>query len=88
MNPQPGQLQVNRSKNNVLVRCGEVSSGNWTNAPGEIWLTDQNPGFMDFAKGNLQLRDGAEVFKHLPEFVPIPFENIGVQSRQSRPEKL
>jgi hypothetical protein len=88
MNPQPGQLRVNRSKNNVLVRCGEVSSGNWTNAPGEIWLTDQNPGFVDFAKGNLQLLHDAEVFKHLPRFLPIPFENIGMQSRQLRPPKL
>ena len=77
MNPQPGQPRVNRSKNNLLVRCGQTSSGNWAINPNEIWVTDEDPGFEDLANGNFQLRPDAEVFKRLPGFQPIPFDKIG-----------
>ena len=52
MDPQPGQVRVNRARNNVLVRCGQTSSGNWKYAPEEIWATDADPGFVD-ADGQL-----------------------------------
>jgi parallel beta helix pectate lyase-like protein len=77
MNPQPGQPRANRSKNNLLVRCGQASSGNWTIDPKEIWVTDEDPGFVDAANGNFQLRPDAEVFKRLPGFQAIPFDKIG-----------
>ena len=77
MNPQPGQPRVNRAKNNVLVRCEQVSSGNWTFAPDEIWATDGDPGFVDAAQENFLLRPDAEVFQRLPGFQPIPFDQIG-----------
>ncbi|MCX7424504.1 MAG: right-handed parallel beta-helix repeat-containing protein [Planctomycetia bacterium] len=77
MQPQPGQPRVNRAKNNVLVRCGDVTSGNWTFEPAEIWSTGDDPGFVDAAHDNYQLRADAEVFKHLPGFQPIPFDKIG-----------
>ena len=77
MNPQPGQTRVNRSKNNLLVRCGQTSSGNWAVDPSEVWITDEDPGFVDLANGNFQLRPDAEVFKRLPGFQPIPFDKIG-----------
>ena len=78
MDPQPGQNRVNRAKNNVLVRCGLASSGNWQVAPEENWTTDHDPGFVDEAAGNFLLTPGAEVFQRLPGFQPIPFANIGV----------
>lgn len=81
MNPQLGQTRLNLSTNNVFVRCGEASNGNWTNAPGVVWITANDPGFVDFAKGDFQLRKNSEVFKHLPGFQPIQFEKIGVQPR-------
>ena len=77
MDPQPGQPRANHSKNNLLVRCGQVSSGNWVIDPKEIWVTDEDPGFVDAANGNYQLRPDAEVFKRLPGFKAIPFDKIG-----------
>ena len=77
MNPQPRQTRANRSKNNLLVRCGQTSSGNWAIDPNEIWGTDEDPGFVDPANDNFQLRPDAEVFKRLPGFQPIPFDKIG-----------
>ncbi len=81
MNPLPGQVRANHAKNNVLVRCAEVSSGNWEFAPDAIWVTDGDPGFVDAAAGNYLLRPDAPVFQHLPGFQPIPFDQIGVQAR-------
>ena len=77
MNPQPGQPRENHSKNNLLVRCGQTSSGNWEIDPNEIWVTDQDPGFVNPANENFQLRPDAEVFNRLPGFEPIPFDKIG-----------
>jgi hypothetical protein len=71
---------VNRAKHNVLVRCAEVSSGNWTYGPDEIWSTDGDPGFVDAAGANFLLRADAEVFQRLPGFHPIPFDQIGPQT--------
>ena len=84
MDPQPGQPRINRAKNNVLVRCEQASSGNWTFNPDETWVTDQDPGFINAAKGDYRLRPEAEVFKHLPGFTRIPAEKIGVYQNPLR----
>lgn len=81
MKPQPGQPRVNHAKNNLLVRCDQIHSGNWKYAPEEIWTTDGDPGFADARNGNFLLRADAEVFQRLPGFKPIPFDNIGPQPR-------
>ena len=78
MDPQPGQPRVNRAKNNVLVRCEQVRSGNWEFNADEMWSTDRDPGFVNAAAGDYQLRPDAEVFQHLPNFQRIPVEKIGV----------
>lgn len=80
MDPQPGQPRVNHARNNVLVRCAEVSSGNWTYAPDEIWSIEDDPGFVDAAAENYLLRPDAEVFRRLPGFQPIPYDQIGPQT--------
>lgn len=85
MNPQPGQVRNNLAKNNVLVRCGAISSGNWTFPAEKTWSTEGDPGFVDFTSGKLQLRSDAEVFKRLPEFRSIPFEKIGFEQGQEPP---
>ena len=77
MNPQPGQPRINHAKNNVLVRCDQVSSGNWNYAADEIWTTNEDPGFLDAAQENFLLRPDAPVFQRLPAFKPIPFGQIG-----------
>ena len=82
MNPQPGQPRINHAKNNVLVRCGEVSSGNWRFAPEAMWITERDPGFVDAAKNNFQLRPDADVFRRLKGFQPIPFDKIGPRAGQ------
>jgi len=80
MDGPPAATRLNRAKNNVLVRCALPNSGNWTNAPAEVWSTDRDPGFVDFAARNLELRPDGELFKHLPAFQSIPFEKIGLQA--------
>jgi hypothetical protein len=58
-----------------------VSGGNWTYAKNEVWVTDADPGFVDAAHGNYQLRPDAEVFRHLAEFQSIPLDRVGPQRR-------
>ncbi len=77
MDPRPGQVRVNRAKNNVLVRCDQARSGNWQYAEAQIWVTNTDPGFVAVANGNYQLRSDAEVFQRLPDFRPIPFNKMG-----------
>ncbi len=38
-----------------------------------------DPGFVDAAQGNYRLRPDATVFKHLPTFNAIPFEQMGLK---------
>ncbi len=60
----------------MLVRCEQPSSGNWEYTAEQMWITDTDPGFVDAANGNFQLRPDAEVFQCLPGFRPILFENM------------
>jgi hypothetical protein len=77
MDPKPGAVRKNWAKNDVLVRCAQVSSGNWTYGKDDVFVTSDDPGFVDAAKGNYALRPDSEVFRRLPGFKPIPFERIG-----------
>ena len=38
-----------------------------------------NPGFVDIEKLNFELLPSSEVFKLLPEFKKIPFNEVGIQ---------
>jgi hypothetical protein len=78
MDSNPGQPRVNRAVRNVFVRCASVSSGNWQVPDDENWSTDKDPGFVDAAKGNFQLKPDSEVFSRLGDFQPIPFEKMGL----------
>lgn len=42
------------------------------------WVTEDDPGFADFAAGDLALREDAPVFTHIPVFPHIPFGEIGL----------
>ncbi len=77
MNPQPDQPRNSFAKNNVLIRSREISSGNWKYSADEIWQTNSDLGFVNAANHNFQLRPDAEIFKRLPNFKSIPFEQIG-----------
>ena len=90
MDPQPGAVRVNRAVRNLLVRCADVSSGNWQVDPEENWITDRDPGFVDAAQGDFRLRPDAEVFTRLPGFQPLPFAEMGLfvdELRPTLPEK-
>jgi hypothetical protein len=79
LDPPAGVPRVNHASLNLLVRCGEVSGGNWQIAPGANWSTDDDPGFVDFSKGDYRLRPDAVVYRHLPGFKPVPFDKMGLQ---------
>ena len=79
LDPPAGVPRVNRARLNLLVRCGQVSGGNWRLDPGENWATNDDPRFIDIANADYRLRPDAPAFKHLPDFRPIPFEKIGLQ---------
>ena len=44
--------------------------------------------FVDFANGNLNLKEDSSVFKHIPEFDPIDFNAIGVQEKPEKEQTL
>ncbi len=85
MDPQPGQVRINRALRNLLVMCAEVSGGNWQLLPDENLVTDRDPGFVNAAKGDFGLRPDAEVFTRLPGFQPVPFAKMGLYADDLRP---
>ena len=82
MNPQPGEPRNSFARNNVFVRSGAGAAGNWQFKSDETLVTNDDPGFVNQAAANFALRSDSTVFKHLPDFKPIPFENIGSEKRR------
>jgi hypothetical protein len=41
------------------------------------WVATSNPGFVDYANGDLNFQPGADVFTQIPGFPDIPFDQIG-----------
>jgi hypothetical protein len=80
-----GQPRISRAVHNLLVRCHDVKAGNWQVKPEENLVLDHDPGFVDAAHGNFQLKADAEVFARLPGFKPIPFQKIGLYADELRP---
>lgn len=85
MDPPKGAPRVNHARLNVLMKCGEATSGRWEFKADENLVTDADPGFVQGAKRDFRLRRDAKVFRSLPGFVPIPFEQIGLQRSPLRP---
>jgi hypothetical protein len=48
------------------------------------FVTPTDPGFVDAAKGNFELKPDSVVFKKIPDFQPIPFEKIGLRVDEYR----
>jgi hypothetical protein len=66
-------------RNNLIVRSKLIpGSYQATNN----WVTNGDPGFLDFKTGDLTLKQDAEVFKKIPGFEPIPFGKIGILKKQ------
>ncbi|MEO6182327.1 MAG: hypothetical protein ABIP71_04380 [Verrucomicrobiota bacterium] len=65
----------------MFIRSGQDSTGNWKQTGKEMWQINSDPGFVNAANDNFQLGPDSEIFKHLPNFKPIPFERIGFEKR-------
>ncbi|MNO46430.1 hypothetical protein D3C76_367170 [compost metagenome] len=42
------------------------------------WVTDRDPGFVNLAGGDLNLKADAEVFQQIPGFQTVPFSEMGI----------
>jgi parallel beta-helix repeat protein len=70
----------NDIKNNLFVNIKELHNGQkeWGPIHDENIITNEDPGFEDAANLNFTLAKESEIFKTLPEFLPIPFKEIGL----------
>ncbi len=48
------------------------------------FITDEDPGFVDAAKMNFQLKDDSIVYRKIPAFKKIPFDKIGLYQDEFR----
>ncbi|MFI4911239.1 MAG: right-handed parallel beta-helix repeat-containing protein [Sedimentisphaeraceae bacterium JB056] len=85
---EPAQPKRNLMKNNVYVDCGKVYR--WNKEP-KITLegnfeTDADPGFVDMAALNFQLKEDSLVYKQIPDFKRIPLEKVGMYVDRYRTE--
>ena len=72
---------------NVLVKYEETFRlvGKYAQTEfGENYITDKDPGFVDADRLDFQLKDNSVIYKELPGFVRIPFENIGPRKPENR----
>ena len=76
------KTRVNRTTRNVAVKCESFAKGEWVTA-GD-WITNEDPGFVNSANLDFQLRDDSPVFDCIPDFEKIPFERIGLCTDQFR----
>lgn len=77
MDPKPGVPRVSHAVDNVIVRCPAVASGNWQVT--KDFRGDSDAIFVNAAGGDYSIKADSDVFKKLPDFKPIPFEQIGLQ---------
>jgi len=48
------------------------------------FITDEDPGFVDYANMNFRLKDDSIVYRKIPGFQKIPFEKIGLYADEYR----
>ena len=72
----PNYPRRNLVRDNVSVQSGEFGSD--SNDVKGNWVTDEDPGFVDAAGMNFQLKADSAVWTKIPGFQRIPFEWIGL----------
>ena len=77
-----GEPRRNHARANLIVNCRTVQTGNWDVT--DSFVTDTDPGFVNAAKLDFQLRNDSSVFAKIPGFEKIPFEQIGLQRDEFR----
>jgi len=86
--PRLAHLAENANENilwrNVAYDCAEFM-GRGHHDEKENWLTQSDPGFVNVEKMNFQLREDSTVFKKIPGFERIPFDQIGLYIDEYRP---
>jgi len=70
----------NDIKNNLFVNTKVLHNGQkeWGPIHDENVITNEDPGFVDASNLNFTLKKNSDVFKKLPEFKAIPFNEIGI----------
>jgi len=73
---------IDDTRQNTLARNVVYSCGAFTDRGEPVlidnWVTGDDPGFVDASQQNFALRDDAPVYSHIPDFKPIPFDDIGL----------
>lgn len=77
-----GEPRRNHASANLIVKCRAVQTGNWDVA--DSFVTDTDPGFVNAAKLDFQLRNDSAAFSKIPGFEKLPFEQIGLQRDEFR----
>ncbi|MGH7980541.1 MAG: right-handed parallel beta-helix repeat-containing protein, partial [Limisphaerales bacterium] len=74
------EVPANFIERNLIVNCQKFTNGKpgWGGFKNN-WETKTDPGFVNAAQGDYRLKPGAEAFKKIPGFKPIPFDEIGIQ---------
>ena len=71
----------NHIENNLIFRADrpyKLDNGEeFTTGLDTNYVTDDDPGFVDLENRDYRFNADAEVFKHIPDFVPPPFEKMG-----------
>jgi len=68
-----------------VIRNNISWGGEWARYPeeyttvGENLVTEEDPGFVDASAGDWRLREDSPVWRELPGFRPVPFEEIGLR---------
>lgn len=70
-----GGPRLNHATRNVVVNCGKSFPTGWHES--DNFVTASDPGFMNAKAQDFRLRHDAEVFRKIPGFQQIPFEQMG-----------
>ena len=84
----PGSPKGNVVRYNLFVKTREPQISEPARKYGVIsnnWVTTEDPGFENVAALDLRIRTGAQVYKHITDFKPIPMDKIGLIPDAYRP---
>ena len=81
--PSQGLRRSNEICSNVSIRSGDVR-GSGSDDIKDNFVTQEDPGFVDAAGMDFQLKPDSIVFTKIPGFEKIPFEKIGLYKDEYR----
>ena|GEM_PF-847767 len=79
----PCAPKYNSVQNNLIYQTPGMSVAGNASASGHIqnnWLTNEDPGFVDISNKNWNLESGAALFTQIPDFEPLPFDKMGLNT--------